>query len=166
MTDWICKTCHTTHPDDFCFCPRSGEPRQDADEAFVPEQYRDRPEEWETLATTAGGLDPDALLALGLVRVDMVPDAPRSVLLPQFRAHALERRAADPIAMQLSQIPRAEDGTLLLMDITGPYMQRELPMVRFVVQYVAGDLPEIETVIRQVINEWHGLDRNLGLDGA
>jgi hypothetical protein len=161
---WKCIACGSYHPDSYKFCPNTGEPR-DQVMGSIPVGWRSRPEAWDKLKTAVDGLESDELLALGLCRIDAVPEPDtQPVLSPQFRDFALQRRSNDPVSLQISQLP-SPGSSGFRMDIVGPYLNRELPMVRFALHYIAGDVEDGELVARQIINEWHGFDRDFGLDG-
>ena len=167
MTEtWKCtvQRCDGEHPVEFQFCPVSGQPRSEAETipADYPITYRESPGDWDSLQNAVGALDSSALQMLGLVRIDNVPDMTLPVLSPEFRELALEQRQLNGIAVTISALPLSEDGSLD-WELAGPWMNRELPLARFVAQYCVGDVEDLERTLRMILNEWHGLERDTGL---
>lgn len=64
----------------------------------------------------------------------------------------------------VSSLPRDEKGNVI-WPLAGPMMFRELPTITFALIYATG-LPdaEAEALAKQILNEWHGLEKNAGLE--
>ena len=63
-----------------------------------------------------------------------------------------------------SSLPRNEDGEVI-WELAGPMMQREWPAMKFAVIYLTGlDEQMAETLAARVLNEWHGLKPDAGLE--
>jgi len=81
------------------------------------------------------------------------------------RAEALAWREREFQVGVVSSLPRDEHGDVV-WDLAGPMMMRELPMAKFAAMYLSGrEGQDAELLAKQMINEWHGLERNAGLDG-
>lgn len=84
------------------------------------------------------------------------------VLSRSFSALARAWKEAHQEARNLAQLPHDADG--IHEAFAGPIMYRELWLVRFVLVYTLGIEPSLsEALGKRVINEWHGLDPDLGL---
>lgn len=64
----------------------------------------------------------------------------------------------------VSSLPRDEDGNVI-WKLAGPMMFRELPTITFAIIYATGMAEgDAEILAKQILNEWHGLERNAGLE--
>ncbi len=63
-----------------------------------------------------------------------------------------------------SSLPRNEEGEVI-WELAGPMMQREWPAMKFAVIYLTGiDEQMAEALAARVLNEWHGLKADTGLE--
>jgi hypothetical protein len=84
------------------------------------------------------------------------------VLPRRFAVLARTWKEAHQEARNLAQLPHDADG--IHEAFAGPIMYRELWMVRFVLVYTLGVDPALsEALGKRIINEWHGLEVDLGL---
>lgn len=172
MTDteetWLCLECDDTHLPSHRFCPKTGLSREAATEPTppgVPRGWKDDPAGWHKFKAGVDRMTPEELSLCGLIHATEAHHDVAALAHPEGPPAAQAYRHGNRSALQVSMLPTVEGKDERPWAIIGPYMQRELFMVKFVALYLLGPVAEdeLDLACKRITNEWHGLDPNEGL---